>query len=255
MCAHYRHFFRKRLGTDVRVFIVNSSYNLSGNICEQYNSNRDILSSMINLIKYFSNIYYIYRENINASAIIYSLIKTESVNKAKFVLSRDIYAYQLAPLFDKCIVFRPGYRYSFVTANNAIDCQFKNTTSSSDLSPLLIPVIMAYNKCTELGLPLVKSYKTALNGVRDMIKRGLIIQGYNTPTMLLDDAVRISGFGARWSICDLVTHGINYMYSPLVLDETWKVKRACDLRELASALDEKFNSDPDNILNYIYLLE
>lgn len=258
MAAHYRHFFRNLLKTQVRVFLVNSRENLIGNICELQNmkTNKETFKLLEVLCKYLPDIYYIYRENINASSIIQYIISPSYNTASSLVISNDVYAYQLPALNIRCYMLRLGIKHKyFVTNYNAIDMLFNNTTQSSDLNSSLIPVIMAFNKCKELNIPLLYSYKKALNAVRELIAKGYLFQGYNTPYPKFDELVGISGLAARWSICDLTTKAIAYTNSFDVLDETWMIKKNCDLTELAASLDTKFNSDPDNILNYIYLLE
>ena len=261
MAAHYRHFFRNLLRQNVRVFLVNSQVNLSGNICEITNSENDDMFSIVkSLCKYFPNIYYIYKKGYNASAIIFQLINTYTMiipgHCSSLVISNDVYAYQLPTLIPICWMLRLGVKHKYiVTANNAIESYFKNTTPSTGLRQQLLPMIMAFNKCKELNLPLLFPYKTALNKVRELIDKHIILNGYNIPNSAFESNVGIMGILARWTLCDLQSQAVVYMNSIDVIDDTWKVKRKCDFSELAAILDDKFNCDPDNILNYIYLLE
>ena len=260
MAAHYRHFFRNLLKTQVRVFLVNSKVNLIGNICEIHNleTNEEMFRILEVLCKYLPDIYYIYRKNVNPICIIQSFLLSKITDNApsRLVISNDVYAYQLAALFTRCYMLRLGIKHKYiVTSNNSIDLMFGNTTPSSDLHPGLIPVIMAFNKCKELGLPLVYPYKKALNTVRELISKGYLYQGYNAPYTKFDEITGLMGIEARWVMCDLNTQALSYAESPEILDDTWAIKKYCDLTELASLLDNKFNNDPDNILNYIYLLE
>lgn len=259
MAAHYRHYFRKRLGTQVRVFLVNSKKNLTGNICEIQNiQNTDMFNIVERLVIYFPDIYYIYRDGFNASSVMCETIMHNQV-PAKFIISRDVYSYQMPSLFDKCFVLRPSSKtLRLITANNAIDMYFRKSTPSGDLSPSLIPIIMALNKCPELNLPLLYPYKTALNYVRDWVAKGIISQRYEAPNPAIEQiAIKqgVKSFINRWDYCDLASQSYDYIYSPYVLDETWMVKHKCDLAELAASLDSVFNVDPDNILNYVYLLD
>lgn len=260
MAAHYRHFFRNLLRTQVRVFLINSKINLAGNICEiqSLETGKQMFKMLEVLCKYLPDIYYIYRENVNAMCIVQSLLLSPvtNIDISKLVISNDVYAYQLTALHTRCYMLRLGIKHKYlVTGYNAIDLAFGNTTPASDLNPSLIPVIMAFNKCKELGLPLVYPYKKALNTVREALSKGYLYQGYNAPYPKFDEITGIMGISARWSICDLSYQALAYSNSPEILDETWMIKKRCDFSELASELDSKFNSDPDNILNYIYLLE
>lgn len=258
MAAHYRHFFRNLLKMPVRVFLVNSknNYDLTGNICRDYNykSTKDIFNLIDVLCRYFPDIYYIYREEANATAIIYCLIK-ENNQDSSFVISNDIYSYQLPALIQRTYLLRVSAKSKkLLTYNTVVDGQFKNTTQFT-LSPKLIPLLMAFNKCDAIGLKLLFPYKTAINHIKMLVDKGMICNGYNMPSLLIEEKLKVFGLTGRWTLSDLTTQAISYMTSPSILDDTWKIKKACDLNELASALDSKFNNDPDNILNYIFLLE
>lgn len=258
MAAHYRHFFRNLLKQNVRVFLVNSHENLFGNICEITNRENDDMFSIVKaLCKYFPDIYYIYRTNTNASSVIFDLIKSYSENcNSSLVISNDIYAYQIPTLCSMCWTLRLGIKYKYIVSSyDAIMMYFKKMTPLSDLSQQLLPLIMAFNKCKELNLPLLYPYKTAFNKIGELIDNHIICNAYNVPNEILERKTGIMGITARWSICDLYSQYIMYTNSINVLDETWKIKRKCDLSELANILDNKFNYDADNILNYIYLLE
>jgi hypothetical protein len=259
MAAHYRHFFRNLLKMPVRVFLVNSvnNFNLTGNICMDYNykNTRDIFNTIEVLCKYLPDIYYVFRNSdFNATAIIYSLIK-ENNQDSSLVISNDIYAYQIPALVQRAYLLRTSIKgKSLLTYNNVVYGQFKNVTQFT-LSPKLIPVLMALNKCDALGLKLILPYKTAINNIKLLVDKGIICNGYNPPNAIIEDKLKILGLTGRWCLSDLTTQAFKYMTSPAILDETWKVKKACDLNELASILDNRFNNDPENILNYIFLLE
>lgn len=262
MAAHYRHFFRNRFKSSVCVFLVDSRENLTGNLCGQFNDNSNMFKLVELLCKCncFPELFYIHRDNVNSCAIIADIAKSMMFTNT-FVISNDIYSYQLPIIVDNCFVLRLGTTHKrLVTINNCIDMQFKNSTSSSDLSPKLLPVIAALNKCPELGLPLLYPYKKALNITRELCNKGYLAPlSYNAPTMSLDNVLRVMGFGARWNICDLNTQYLAYHMSPYVLDDTWKIKKQCNFADLAAIIDSKLANDPDNpednILNYIYLLE
>lgn len=258
MAAHYRHFFRNALKKNVCVYLVNSRSTIDGNIAVMQNHVNEI--SIYNLVevlcKYIPGLYYIHRTRINACAIIYSLIKDNTLNDSHLIISNDVYANQLPTLFNNTIVLRVGSKHKyFVTVNTAIYGCFKNTTTT-DLPPTLIPIIMAFNKCADLGITLMYPYKTALKKVKELTDSNTIYLGYNTMTPNVDDKKGFfKGFYSRWKVCDLVQVAQEYINSPDILDTTWQVKRQCDFRELASIIDEKINSFPDNVINYIFLLE
>lgn len=259
MAAHYRHFFRNKTGCKVRVFLVNSLTTATGNICEIQNTiyNDKVFSMVSNLCKYLPDIYYIYRDGFNASSVIYYFMNNvpKSNPTSTLVISNDVYAYQLV-LRMNTYLLRVGKSKKFITYNTVIDAFFKNKTPSTDLSPALLPLLMALNKSKALNLDLLYSYKVAIDTVRQCIERGLIYNGYNTPNSLLEEKLGIPYFTLRWFLCDLSHQAMLYTNSPYILDDTWQFKKQCDFNMLASILDSVVNGEiEDNILNYIYLLE
>lgn len=264
LAAHYRHYFRKRLNTKVRVFIVNStSRALVGNLCEIYNfENKDMFKSIEKIVKYIPDVFYITRENQFGSVVISELITRYTNDNAKFVLSNDSYSYQLPSIYPNTFVLRPGMKPKLITSNNVIDTWSDGKkTITSDFNPNLLPLIMAHYKCVSLGIPLLYNYPKAVDLVRAELSRGYIINGYNIPNTAFEEQVKklgipSMGLTARWSICDLMTQSIGYLNSPESLDTTWQVKYKCDFAELASAIDSGINMiDPDNMLNYVFLLD
>ena len=255
MVAHYRHFFRNLLRTNVCVFIVNS-VQMTNNI-GQIQNNNNAFKLIESLCKYLPDIYYIYREGVNASFVIPG-ITMSSVYKPNpsLIISNDIYSYQFPAMWNNCFVLRIGIKHRYlITRYNAIDLQFKNSTQTSDLTSNVIPLIMAFNKCKELDIPLLFTYKKAIDYIRSLIGSGYLTQGYTIPYPGLDKVISLEGFYHRWTRCDLKSNALMYSESPAILDTTWEIKKQCNLNQLANIIDSKLNYDPENILNYVYLLE
>lgn len=252
MAAHYRHYFRSRFGKETNVFLIDSNSDMSGTICNSINIQNDILRILSILVPYFEKIYYIHRDKYNASAIIRYTMDERPSSTVSFVISNDIYAYQLPVISRSCYNIRPSTITKIVNMNNAIDTwhNTKSPTSVSDLDHSLLPLIMAINKCNELQLPVFRDYKNTVKIVRAAIRDNLIVNGYNTPSNIFGDNIM-----SRWYKCDLYTHYREYEHSPSICDTSWKAKKYSNFTDLANILDKYFNKDPDNILNYIYLVE
>lgn len=255
MAAHYRHFFRNQFRTNVKVFLVNSKENFIGNLVQMSNNEEDLFKPVEVLSKYFQDIYYINRFRYNPCAIIHYLINNESnVNHGKIVISNDIYSYQLTGMFPMLYLLHVGIKHrKLISVNNAIDAQFKNSSDSSGLSSQLIPLLMAFNKCNEIGLKLLSPYHITIKSIKNCISKGIFINGYNVPNKNIDNILDIPGFYDRWVLCDLLDKALAYSNSPETLDETWKVKRQVNIQELAAIIDYRVNTY-DDILNYINLI-
>lgn len=251
MAGHYRHYFAKK-GIPSRVYLISSTMELS----TVYNSNGLDIFGLINTVcKYFPLTYYISKSS-NASAVILSMLQTETVpnNHKALVISNDIYAYQIPAFIPQVTLLRTTSKNpKFISYPFVMDSMFpKKGNVSSVLQPQIIPVIMAYNKCPELGLTLLNDFKKTIKIVTDLINKSKIINGYNSPSVFSTISPDIM---ERVSICDLYTKMLVYNNSYEALLSTWRTKKFVDPITLASILDTKINIDPDNLLNYVYIGE
>lgn len=257
LAAHYRHFFKSRYGVNTRIFMVNSVQNTSKNIFEQVNaSNRDMFTIVKKITPYFPLTYYIDKQNYSASAIIMNLLQTETLPKkfASLVVSNDIYGYQIPAYVPNTFLIRPSTNTKFITINNVIDSMYprKGSTVTSDLNPGLLPVIMAYHKCPELGMEMLNNFKTTISIIRDKISKNQILNGYNSPIMFKNESEDIF---RRVYLSDLMTLTKAYSNSYETLVNNWKIYKACDYNALINILDTKINTDVDNLFNYLFLLD
>ena len=111
---------------------------------------------------------------------------------------------------------------------------------------------MAYHKCPELGMQMINNFKTTINIIRDKIANNKILNNYNSPIMFKNESEEILN---RLYLSDLMSITRTYVNSYEALINSWKVYTPYDISVLANALDNLFNKDEENILNYIFLLE
>jgi hypothetical protein len=122
---------------------------------------------------------------------------------------------------------------------------------TSDLSPALLPVIMAYHKCPELGMEMLNNFKSTIGIVRNKIITNQILNNYNSPVMFKNEP----DIYKRLCMCDLMTAARSYNNSYESLLNNWKIYKPIDINVLANTLDSKFNIDEENLFNYLFLLE
>lgn len=257
LAAHYRHYFKSRYGIDTRIYIINSTRNIVRNIFEQVNStNKDMFTIVKKVVPYFPLVYYIEKQRYNASAIIMSMIQTESIPNqfASLVISNDIYSYQIPAYVPSAFLIRPSTNTKFITIHNVIDTMYprKGSNVTSDLNPALLPVIMAYHKCPELGMEMLNNFKTTIQIIRDKIFKNQILNGYNSPIMFKNEDEQIFN---RICNSDLMCMTKEYTNSFEVLTRDWDIYRVCDYTNLANILDKLFNTDTENILNYLFMFD
>ena len=195
-------------------------------------------------------------KDYNSSAIIMGLIQSETTphNHNSFIISNDVYSYQIPALIPSTFLLRPSTNTKLVTSNTVIDSMYprKGSIVTSDLSSALLPVIMAYHKCPELGMQMINNFKTTINIIRDKIANNKILNNYNSPIMFKNESEEILN---RLYLSDLMSITRTYVNSYEALINSWKVYKPYDISVLANALDNLFNKDEENILNYIFLLE
>ena len=254
LAGHYRHYFSKR-GINNRVYLVNGLNNSNTIVSKLNAENKHLFAIVQKLVQYFPLVYYI-EKDYNSSAIIMGLIQSETTphNHNSFIISNDVYSYQIPALIPSAFLLRPSTNTKLVTSNTVIDSMYprKGSIVTSDLSSALLPVIMAYHKCPELGMQMINNFKTTINIIRDKIANNKILNNYNSPIMFKNESEEILN---RLYLSDLMSITRTYVNSYEALINSWKVYKPYDISVLANALDNLFNKDEENILNYIFLLE
>jgi len=260
--AHYRHYFRKRFNKNVRVFLVDSQDGTVGSLFTVVNNNNMAYSDKFidTVCRYFPDVFYIKKDNFNASSVILSTMKKYGGNPfevVSIVLSNDIYSYQF-PIFNQnTYTLKIGQtKTKLITSFNAIYEWSSSKSQISDLNQGLLPLVMALNKCPELNMTCIANFKTAISKIRSMIASNVILNGHNTPNSILVQKGYITDLEYnRWRLTDLNTQADVYHHSMVSMDDTWLIKKTCDMAMFASMIDRSINSNPDTILNYVYLIE
>ncbi len=254
LAGHYRHYFSRR-GINNRVYLVNGLNNNNTIVSKLNAENKHLFAIVQKLVQYFPLVYYI-EKDYNGSAIIMGLIQSETTphNYNSFIISNDVYSYQIPALIPSTFLLRQSTNAKLVTSNTVIDSMYprKGSIVTSDLSSALLPVIMAYHKCPELGMQMINNFKTTINIIRDKIANNKILNNYNSPIMFKNESEEILN---RLYLSDLMSITRTYVNSYEALINSWKVYKPYDISVLANALDNLFNKDEENILNYIFLLE
>lgn len=257
LAAHYRHFFRHYMSTESRVFIVNGLPSSNSIASIENNQSPILFELMKNLVPYFPCTYYI-NKRYNACAIIGTMIQQETMkyNHSAFVVSTDVYSYQLPIIYQNTFILRPSLQPRIVSYNTIYTYMYPRNKSvdMTQLNPGLLPLIMAYYKCPELDLDMVNNFKSTIKIIKDKISTGKLLNGYNSINISLSGENNI-GIRKRIMLCDLMTLIKSYEYSYDNLDASWRIYKQCDVQTLSTAIDSKINIDPEHILNYIFLLD
>ena len=257
MAAHYRHYFRKTFGCSVDVYIINGRRWINLDHYLDFTFLQKAFNIINIICKYLPTVYYI-EENEDACVIAASTASMEHLSSDAFIVSRNVLSYQLPFMGLNKEVLRPGRQPKIITFNNALQLWSKSKTNISDLKSGLLPLVMAMNKCPELGLPTLANLSTVVKGIRAAIANKIFLNGYNTPSdIYVTKGIITQKVFSRWMLCDLTTMTSAYELSPsnLYAEATWKIKKHCDFGIISKMIDDKINSDPENILNYVYLVD
>lgn len=254
LAAHYRHYFYKH-GINTRVYIVNGTRNSNTIVSELNSQNQDLFKIVQKIVPFFPLTYYI-EKPFNGSTIITALLMSETmpVKHSAFIISNDIYSFQMPALIPSTFLLRPSVNTKLISYNNVLSSMYPRNKSVviSDLNPALLPVIMAYHKCPELGMEMLNNFKSTIGIIRNKIAQNQILNGYNSPVVFKNESPEII---SRLYMSDLMSAARTYSNSYDHIINNWKIYKPCDISILANTLDSKFNIDEENLFNYLFLLE
>lgn len=254
LAAHYRHYFYKH-GVNTRIYIVNGTNNNNTIVSKINSQNQNLFTIVQKIVPYFPLVYYI-EKPYNGSAIILSLLQSETspLNHSSLIISNDIYSYQIPALVPLSFLLRPSTNTKFISYNNVINSMYprNKSVSVSDLSPALLPVIMTYHKCPELGMEMLNNFKSAIGIIRNKIAQNQILNNYNSPIVFKNEPDAIF---KRIYMSDLLSAARTYSNSYDNLINNWKIYKPYDINVLANILDSKFNIDGENLFNYLFLMD
>ena len=201
MCAHYRQFFKSRLGVYANIFIVLSSMTDTYNrkfVMDYKNSPQQVGSFDLNMInrscdyltlitKYIENVYFV-QTAYEAGVAIYSLINSKTARCQNFpdiVLTKDIYNYQLAST--GAAILRPkksnmgdvSYIFGDVDAVSIYLLERKVLSVETTLTSSALPCIMALTRVPERHIKSIKSIPVVIKGLNSLVSKGLLTSNTN----------------------------------------------------------------------------
>ena len=99
---------------------------------------------------------------------------------------------------------------------------------------------------------MLNNFKKTISIIRDKISKNQILNGYNSPIVFKNEPEDIF---KRIYLSDLMTITKTYANSYESLVNNWKTYKLCDYNVLINILDSKFNTDVENLFNYLFLLD
>lgn len=276
MCAHYRQFFKSRLGVYAHIYIVLSSmatpYNKK-HVKKYNNAPKEIGSFNIALVnktvdylklltKYIEGVYFVQTEH-EAAVAMYGLIHTEDIRHCCYpniVLTKDIYDYQLVAA--GAAILRPKKSTSGDTSyifgcNEVIDVYLMERKVMPEqvlFGHELLPVVMALTRLPERGLKSLKAIPTVVKHLNDLISDGLITNtsdvGYIC-NLLERKKVKINTFEitCRFNAIDIISQYFNLSAGGFLLCQ-WDSVNLYDPDSLKALNNKEFKDHPLDLMAF-----
>ena len=216
MAAHYRSFFAKGYNVRTKIYLVHSHnlYEKNKILYPGYNKSyeqlylhdkkiKDIVESNINLLSllcpYLPDIFYLPTEletGVAMGIIMNNNAATATEEEMNFVISKDIYNFQLAS-YPNTIVIRPKKNYNLegssdisypIIAENCWQAYFYGNKMvelkpSILISPALMSLVMAFAGLKQRDVPRTIGAKETLKTLENLILSNRILNGYPTDTL------------------------------------------------------------------------
>ena len=218
LAAHMSSFFSSRMGIHARVYLIygNTRPITAASVLQEYDAHNEMdrqtkpeiteliesnLAQVEVLVKYIPDLYFIRSNNAEPAVIIRSL--TRVINQydskanagskpiiGKFVVTKDIYAFQLPATVPNMHIIRPkkdGFDdvsftisyFDFFTKLTE-EMKLKNLIGGGALSPELYSFYLAFNGCRARGIKSIYNSITSTQKLIELVNSGKILNGYNS---------------------------------------------------------------------------
>lgn len=284
MCAHYRSFFRKVEGMETNIFLVYSDNCpiLNKRLLYGYNSKTeytmnanalvyDMIQYNLKLLSllsdYLPSIYFI-SGGFESGAIIYDLIcRNECTGHVpNYIITRDIYNYQLVPANNNIIILRPKKHNSqdisyYINNYNLLQTYLKDRESSmiidpymNKLHPATLSIIMLLSSVKERNIPVLTSVKRAIKLVEDAIDNHKLFNGYNNNALNIWNAIGEDKFNISYSEFENRYKAIDLIYQQSVFMNTPEAKQITfndfeDAKTIQAINNQYFTNNPLDLEN------
>lgn len=279
MAAHYRGFFRHRLGIDTRIFLVygeditanHTQYipeyrEVSRNLEKlNYMENDSVIKSQLEMVKllcgYIPDVYYVHRVTNSAMFIYDNILRSNSIS---FIISKSRYMYQIpAFIVNNVYILRPkkksGEDISYIiNHDNSLLYQFDKSGNSKlrEFNPCLMSYLLALNGFGSYNIPIRCNITIACNLIHQAICDVKINNGTNPDPIYvyskLDFSVTryisIADFKFRYMAIDLYNQYLLYQNMIESKDITWNIN-LYDPETVKSIANKYFIDNPLDLNN------
>lgn len=279
LAAHLRQYFLSRHGTWCPVYIVYGN-NLPDDVMQNYPaynnaeyakvSNNEVVTTKLNeafkimelLVPYLPEVYF-YNERYygaETASIMQFIINNYGKNEVSLIYSRDTYMYQIVGNVKRTFLYRPKRSgqsdVSFsVFKSNLFDAyrynELKNkvdTTESNlyNLHSATFGLALALSGLRSRNIRSIGSFKKAQKTLCGLIENRVIVNGYNSPSVLAH-SICDPDIVFRYSIIDLESRYLFYSSRPTVIPNfLTDLKDPTAVREIN---DQYFRRNPIDLQN------
>lgn len=227
LAAHMSSFFSSRMCIHARVYLIygNTRPITAASVLQEYDAHMEMerqtkpeiteliqsnLAQIEVLVKYIPDLYFIRSDNAEPAVIIRSL--TRVINQydskfnsgqkpiiGKFVVTKDIYAFQLPATVPNMHIIRPkkdgfddvSYTISYFDFFRKLteELKLKNLIGGGSLSPELFSFFMAFNGCRARGIKSIYNSIATTQKLNELVNSGKILNGYNS-IIALDPSIQ-----------------------------------------------------------------
>lgn len=210
--AHMIYFFNSRFNQVVHVFLVygnNRPKFIKDPEYNAHNEQKKIVAPIITqhieedlelldtLIKYIPNCYYIRNNDFEPAAIIRGLVVANQRKNPRFIMSRDMYDFQLAATIPNTHIIRvkktmlgdKTFTISYFDFYKKINFHMLNLKKviGDGVSPELYSLYLACAGCKTRNLKSIMTWPRADNAIKGLIDHQKILNGYNISMILNPD--------------------------------------------------------------------
>lgn len=283
MCAHYRAFFKKSCGVDSNIYLVYSKnipifnkqlyYGYNSHNESKYMANSlvdEMIQYNIKLLQllgdYLPSIYTVLG-TFETGTIIYDLICRNEcvVHLPNFIITRDMYNYQIIPANKDIIILRPKKNNAidnsyYINNSNLLSVYIKdressiNITEFANLSPAILSLLMSLTAVKERNIKTIMSLSQANKLIQGGLSKNTLFNGYNSiPSIIWNglntDKLKISfsEFELRYKAIDIIYQQSVYMNTPEA--KSLKFLDLNDVNTLHQINNQYFTNNPLDLEN------
>ncbi len=252
LCAHLRDFFRTRYSVKSKIYIISSRNCSNKNIWPDYNRNMEetmyaaqsideMIINNINLLDalcpYLHDIFFI-SGSYETGVYMYDIICKNELTKnynPNIIITKDSYNYQLIPMRDHNVVFRPKKKDGedvsyFLNKENMMERfiiidRSTMIANKLDLDSGLFTLLLTLSRVPERNLKSIFNVTKAIDIISEAVKNFRIVNGYNSNLEMIWNAIYKDSFNIGFQTFEDRFKVIDIMFQHRIFATTPEAKK------------------------------